>query len=136
MAILAGAEFVVGPALNHELISMCRRYGRVVIPGAFTPTEIVEAWQSGADLVKVFPASLGGPNLIKALKGPLPQIPLVPTGGVTADNAGDFIQAGAAAVAAGTSLVSNELVKKKDLKALTARAIEFADAVKQARQVQ
>ena len=136
MAILAGAEFVVGPALNHDLISMCRRYGRVVMPGAFTPTEIVEAWQSGADLVKVFPASLGGPKLIKALKGPLPQIPLVPTGGVTADNAGDFIQAGAAAVAAGTSLVSNELVKKKDFKALTARAIEFAEAVKLARQVQ
>jgi len=134
MAILAGAQFVVGPALNADMIAMCRRYGKVVIPGAFTPTEIVEAWRSGADLVKVFPASLGGPELIKALKGPLPQIPLVPTGGVTAENTGDFIRAGAAAVAAGASLVSKELVKKKDLKGLTERARQFARAVKEARE--
>ena len=136
MAILAGAEFVVGPVLNRDLIAVCRRYGKVVIPGAFTPTEIVEAWQSGADLVKVFPASLGGPKLIKALKGPLPQIPLVPTGGVTADNAGDFIRAGAAAVAAGTSLVSKELVKQRDFKALTERARQFIEVVREARQGQ
>ncbi len=134
MAILAGAEFVVGPALNADMIATCRRYGKVVIPGAFTPTEIVEAWQTGADLVKVFPASLGGPELIKALKGPLPQIPLVPTGGVTAENTGDFIRAGAAAVAAGTSLVSKDLVKKKDFKGLTQRAQQFAEAVKKARE--
>jgi 2-dehydro-3-deoxyphosphogluconate aldolase/(4S)-4-hydroxy-2-oxoglutarate aldolase len=134
MAILAGAEFVVGPALNAAMIAMCRRYGKVVVPGAFTPTEIVEAWQGGADLVKVFPASLGGPALIKALKGPLPQIPLVPTGGVTAENTGEFIRAGAAAVAAGTSLVSKDLVKKKDFKGLTERARQFAEAVKQARE--
>jgi len=133
MAILAGAEFVVGPALNADMIGMCRRYGKVVVPGAFTPTEIVEAWQTGADLVKVFPASLGGPSLIKALKGPLPQIPLVPTGGVTAENTGDFMRAGAAAVAAGTSLVSKDLVKKKDFKGLTERARQFAEAVKTAR---
>jgi len=133
-AILAGAEFVVGPALNVDMIAMCRRYAKVVIPGAFTPTEIVEAWQSGADLVKVFPASLGGPALVKALKGPLPQIPLVPTGGVTAENTGEFIRAGAAAVAAGTSLVSKDLVKKKDFKGLTERARQFAEAVKKARE--
>ena len=133
MAILAGAEFVVAPSLDVHTIAMCRRYGKVVVPGAFTPTEIVQAWQSGADLVKVFPASLGGPELIKALKGPLPQIPLLPTGGVTAENTGDFIRAGAAAVAAGTSLVSKDLVKKKDFKGLTERARQFAEAVKKAR---
>ena len=134
MAILAGAQFVVGPTLNHEVIAMCRRYSKVVMPGTFTPTEIVEAWQSGADLVKVFPASLGGPELISALKGPLPQILLVPTGGVTAENAGEFILAGAAAVAAGTSLVSKELVKNKDFKGLTERAGRFATAIAKARE--
>ncbi|MCD6333761.1 MAG: bifunctional 4-hydroxy-2-oxoglutarate aldolase/2-dehydro-3-deoxy-phosphogluconate aldolase, partial [Candidatus Latescibacteria bacterium] len=82
-AILAGAEFVVAPTTNFDVIRMCQRYDKVVMPGAFTPTEILAAWEAGADVVKVFPASLGGPGLIKAIKGPLPQIALLPTGGVT-----------------------------------------------------
>ena len=132
-AILAGAEFVVGPTLSLEVIQMCRRYSKIVVPGAFTPTEILTAWESGADLVKLFPATAVGPKYIKDLKGPLPQIPIVPTGGVDVNNAGEFIKAGAAAVAAGTSLVDSKALAARDFGAITAMAQRFVSAVRQAR---
>lgn len=107
--ILAGAKFVVGPSLNQEIIQLCRRYSIVAIPGAMTPTEILTAWEQGADVVKVFPVSnLGGPSYIKALKAPFPQILLNPTGGIDLDNAQDFIKAGAAVISVGSSLVDKK----------------------------
>ncbi|MCP4645648.1 MAG: bifunctional 4-hydroxy-2-oxoglutarate aldolase/2-dehydro-3-deoxy-phosphogluconate aldolase, partial [bacterium] len=110
MAILAGAEYVVTPTLSVPTIQMARRYGKPVCCGAYTPTEILTAWDHGADFVKVFPASVGGPGYIKAIKGPLPQIPLVPTGGVELDNIGEFLAAGASALAVGGNLVSKKLL--------------------------
>jgi len=104
-AILAGAQFLVSPTVEPDVIEMAHRYGVVVIAGAMTPTEILTAWEMGADMVKVFPADILGPGYLKAVHGPLPQVPLVPTGGITADNAGDFIKAGAAVVCAGGWLV-------------------------------
>ncbi len=132
-AILAGAEFVVGPTLNPDVIRLCRRYSKVVMPGAFTPTEILTAWECGADLVKVFPATAVGPKYLKDIKGPLPHIPLVPTGGVEADNAGAFIRAGAAAVAAGSSLIDGKALAARDFGAITAMAQRFVAAVQEAR---
>lgn len=132
-AILAGAEFVVGPTVSIPVITTARRYGKVVIPGAYTPTEILTAWEAGADLVKVFPANVGGPEYIKAIKGPLPQVPLVPTGGVELDNIGAFMKAGAAAAGVGGNLVGKKLVESRDYAAITKNARAFADAVKAAR---
>jgi len=104
--ILAGAAFVVSPILDEATITCCRRYGVPVMPGALTPTEVVRAWQAGADIVKVFPCgAMGGASYVKSLKAPLPQIELVPTGGVALETAGDFIAAGASAVGAGAVLV-------------------------------
>ncbi|MEK6570944.1 MAG: 2-dehydro-3-deoxyphosphogluconate aldolase, partial [Bacteroidota bacterium] len=91
-AILAGAEYVVGPVLNEEVIRMAKRYSKVVIPGAFTPTEILRAWEAGADVVKVFPATALGPKYFRDILGPLPQVRLTPTGGVTVENTGEFIK--------------------------------------------
>jgi 2-dehydro-3-deoxyphosphogluconate aldolase/(4S)-4-hydroxy-2-oxoglutarate aldolase len=132
-AILAGAEFVVSPTLNLEVIEVCRRYSKVVIPGTFTPTEILTAWQAGADIVKVFPATVGGPRYLKDILGPLPQIRLCPTGGVTLENTPDFIKAGAVAVAAGTSLVDKKAVSEKNYDLITETARKFCQAVKLAR---
>jgi 2-dehydro-3-deoxyphosphogluconate aldolase/(4S)-4-hydroxy-2-oxoglutarate aldolase len=112
---------------------MARRYGKVIIPGAYTPTEILTAWEAGADLVKVFPANVGGPEYIKAIKGPLPQIPLVPTGGVELTNVGAFMKAGAAALGVGGNLVGKKLVESRDYAAITKNARAFADAVRAAR---
>lgn len=133
LAILAGAEYVVSPTLSKDVIRMARRYSKCVIAGAYTPTEILTAWEEGADLVKVFPASVGGPGYIKAIKGPLPQIPLVPTGGVELDNVGAFLAAGASALAVGGNLVSKALVAAGDLEGITRNAKAFADAVAAAR---
>jgi 2-dehydro-3-deoxyphosphogluconate aldolase/(4S)-4-hydroxy-2-oxoglutarate aldolase len=121
-AILAGAQFIVSPSFKPELAAICRRYSVPVMPGAFTSTEIVTAWESGADMVKVFPASLGGPALIKALKAPLPQIDMVPVGGVSLENAADFIRAGASAIGAGSALVNQRLLEAGDFDALEERA--------------
>ena len=133
MAILAGAQYVVTPTLSIPSIEMARRYGKPVICGAYTPTEILTAWESGSDLVKVFPANIGGPGYIKALKGPLPQIPLVPTGGVELENVGEFLSSGAAALAVGGNLVSKKLLAAKDFDGITVNAEAFAQAVKAAR---
>jgi len=131
--ILAGAEFVVCPTLNLEVIEVCRRYSKVVIPGAFTPTEILTAWEAGADIVKVFPATVGGPRYLRDIRGPLPQIRLMPTGGVNLENTPDFIKAGAVAVAAGTSLVDKRAVSQREYDIITENAKRFVEAVKLAR---
>jgi 2-dehydro-3-deoxyphosphogluconate aldolase/(4S)-4-hydroxy-2-oxoglutarate aldolase len=128
-AVLAGARFLVSPTLREETTEMCHRYGVVSIPGALTPTEILTAWESGADLVKVFPATVGGPGYISDLLAPLPQVRLVPSGGVGLSNAGEFIRAGAKAVAVGGALVSNEVVAKGDFDLLTERARRLYAAV-------
>jgi 2-dehydro-3-deoxyphosphogluconate aldolase/(4S)-4-hydroxy-2-oxoglutarate aldolase len=133
-ALLSGAKFIVTPTLNLEVIRMAKRYSAVVIPGTLTPTEILAAWEAGADLVKVFPISqVGGPAYIRALQGPLPHIPLVPTGGVNLQNAGDFIRAGAAAIAAGGELVDKKAVAEKKFSVIAENARQFLAEVKKAR---
>ncbi|MCM8768132.1 MAG: bifunctional 4-hydroxy-2-oxoglutarate aldolase/2-dehydro-3-deoxy-phosphogluconate aldolase [Candidatus Omnitrophica bacterium] len=129
LTILSGAEFVVSPAINSRVIELCRRYSKIVIPGAFTPTEVITAWQAGADLVKIFPASLGGPDYIRALLAPLPQVRLLPTGGVEAENVADFIKAGSYAVAAGGNLVSRHLLKQRDFQGITELARKFVTEI-------
>jgi 2-dehydro-3-deoxyphosphogluconate aldolase/(4S)-4-hydroxy-2-oxoglutarate aldolase len=132
-AILAGARFIVSPTLNPATVELCHRYSAIAVPGTFTPTEILTAWEWGADLVKVFPAGTGGPGYIKAVLAPLPQVRLVPTGGVNLKNAADYIQAGAAAVAVGGGLVNKKLVAAGDFNALTETARGLVAAVRQAR---
>jgi len=120
--IAAGADFVVSPITDMETVKVCRDAGVLVAPGAFTPTEIVAAWRAGADIVKVFPATSLGPQFCRDLRGPLPEVRLMPTGGVTVENARDFIAAGAAAVGLGTALVDAKAVEAGDWEALEARA--------------
>ena len=135
MAILAGADFIVAPALDDATIRLCRRYAKIVMPGALTPTEILRAWELGADFVKVFPAdALGGPSYIKAVKAPLPQVDLVPTGGVDIDTAAEFIRAGAAAVGVGSALVEKKIIAAGDWSRLTQKTEEFLQTVTAARQ--
>lgn len=133
--IQAGARFVVSPALSLDTIACCRRYGVVVMPGALTPTEVVAAWQAGADLVKVFPCgAVGGASYVKALKAPLPQVDLVPTGGVNLKTAADFIKAGAAALGVGADLVDLAALRQGRPEVLTERARQFVEVVRAARQ--
>lgn len=133
-ALLAGAQFLVTPTLNLDLIQLAHRYSAVIVPGAMTPTEILTAWNAGADMVKVFPAAqLGGPEYIKALRGPLPQILYVPTGGVNLQNAGAFIKAGATALGAGGELVDKKAVKEKKFNVITENTRAFLKAIKEAR---
>jgi 2-dehydro-3-deoxyphosphogluconate aldolase/(4S)-4-hydroxy-2-oxoglutarate aldolase len=129
MGILAGARFVVTPALRPEVITMCRRYSIPIFCGALTPTEALNAWEAGADAVKIFPAEFFGPAYIKSLKAPLPHIDFVPTGGVTPENVGEFLKAGATATAAGSSLVDAKSLKEKNWAAITAKAQAFVTAV-------
>ena len=129
-AMLAGAEFVVSPVTKPDVIEICNRYGKVVIPGAFTPTEILKAWESGADYVKVFPSSGVGPSYIKDIKAPLPQIPLIPTGGISAENAAEYLTAGATALGVGSSLVSSRLIESGNFAELTERAKKLVSAIK------
>ncbi|MBM3801901.1 MAG: bifunctional 4-hydroxy-2-oxoglutarate aldolase/2-dehydro-3-deoxy-phosphogluconate aldolase [Acidimicrobiia bacterium] len=132
--ILAGAEFIVTPSLKASTIEMCRRYSKVVIPGALTPTEVVTAWEAGADFVKVFPCdNVGGAKYIKALKGPFPQIDLIPTGGVNLNTAEAFIAAGSAALAVGSELVDKAAVAAQDFRKITENARKFMEAVRSAR---
>jgi len=133
-AILAGAQFVVSPTLDVQMLEICRRYSVLVFPGAFTPTEILTAWQAGADMVKVFPAGFGGPQFIKAVKAPLPQVELVPVGGVSVDNVADFVRAGAAAVGVGGALINQKLLDTGDFAALTERARRLVEAVENGRE--
>ena len=132
--ILSGAQFVVSPALNVETIECCRRYGVAIMPGALTPTEVVQAWTAGADFVKVFPAgALGGANYLKALKAPLPHIELVPTGGVSLKTAADFIKAGASALGVGADLVDLKAIRDGQTGVITERAKQFVQIVREAR---
>lgn len=133
LAILNGAQFVVGPVTVPEVIDMAHRYGKPCMPGAFTPTEIYNAWLRGGDIIKVFPASCGGLEYIKAIRAPLPQIPLTPTGGVDLDNLADFIKAGVVCIGAGGNLVSKKLVAARDYKGLTENARRYAEAFNAAR---
>ena len=132
-AIAAGAQFVVSPIFDEQIVQTTIRYGKISIPGAFTPTEILKAWTAGGDIVKVFPSTALGPTFIKDLLGPLPQLKLTPTGGVDQKNAGEWIKAGAVCVGAGSSLVSKDAMAKGDWKAITANAKAFVEAVKAAR---
>lgn len=132
-ALLAGAEFIVTPTVNAEVIQMCRRYGKVCMAGAFTPTEILTAWEAGADVVKVFPAEVGGPGYLKAIHGPLPQIRLLPTGGVNLDTLPAFMQAGACAVGLGSSLVEKEALANRDLGRIKSLAAAYVQKVQQCR---
>jgi len=135
-ALLAGAQFIVSPTLNLELIHLAHRYSAVVIPGAMTPTEILTAWNAGADMVKVFPAAqLGGPDYIKAIKGPLPQILLVPTGGVTLQNAGAFIKAGVSALGVGGELIDKKAIKDKKFHIITENTRAFLTTIQEARKI-
>jgi len=135
MAILAGAQFVVCPTLNLDTITLCRRYSVPVMPGAFTVTEILEAWERGADIVKVFPASIGGPSYIKAIKAPLPQVKLMPVGGVNQETTSEFIRAGCEVVAVGSALVDQTLLDEQKFDVLTERAIRFREEVAKGRAV-
>jgi 2-dehydro-3-deoxyphosphogluconate aldolase/(4S)-4-hydroxy-2-oxoglutarate aldolase len=133
-AILAGAQFIVSPTFKASLIEICRRYSIPVMPGAFTPTEALTAWECGADMVKIFPAGFGGPPLIKAIKAPLPQIELVPVGGVNEETTADFVRAGAAAVGVGSALVSRGLLDAGDFPTLTERARWLIEEVARGRE--
>ncbi|PUU94023.1 MULTISPECIES: bifunctional 2-keto-4-hydroxyglutarate aldolase/2-keto-3-deoxy-6-phosphogluconate aldolase [Halanaerobium] len=129
--ILAGAEYIVSPSLDEETIAMCNRYQKAVMPGAMSVTEVVKAMKFGADIIKIFPATLFGPKIIKAVKGPLPQAPLMPTGGVSLDNVKDWIKAGSLAVGVGSSLSKG--AKTGDYEQVTETAKEFIRLIKEAR---
>jgi 2-dehydro-3-deoxyphosphogluconate aldolase/(4S)-4-hydroxy-2-oxoglutarate aldolase len=133
VALLAGAEFLVAPTVNLDVIRLCHRYDKVVMPGALTPTEVLAAWEAGADIVKVFPSDLGGPNYLKALRGPLPQIRLMPTGGVNLQTAADFLKAGACALGIGGSLVESAAVAGRDMQRIESLARQYVEIVKKTR---
>jgi 2-dehydro-3-deoxyphosphogluconate aldolase/(4S)-4-hydroxy-2-oxoglutarate aldolase len=129
--ILAGAEYVVSPGTDFETIKLCNRYQKVVMPGCMTVTEVLKAMEAGADVIKVFPATLFGPKIIKAIKGPVPQAPLLPTGGVNLDNVAEWIKAGSLAVGVGGSLTAG--AKKGDYEAVTNTASEFVKRIAETR---
>jgi 2-dehydro-3-deoxyphosphogluconate aldolase/(4S)-4-hydroxy-2-oxoglutarate aldolase len=132
--IQAGAQFIVSPALNEETIAFCRAQDVAIFPGALTPTEVVRAWNAGADAVKVFPAgAVGGASYLKALKAPLPQIELIPTGGVSLKTAADFIKAGAMALGVGADLVDAKALREGNDQLITERARQFLEIVREAR---
>lgn len=128
--IAAGADFIVSPVTDMGTIDVCREAGVLVAPGAFTPTEIVAAWKAGADIVKVFPTTSLGPQFFKDLRGPLPEIRLMPTGGVTLENARAFLEAGACCVGIGTALLDKRMVEAGDWKGLAERARRLSEAVR------
>ncbi len=134
LAILAGAQYIASPITSAEVINMAHRYGKPCMPGAYTPTEIYTAWILGGDIIKVFPAGCGGLEYIKAVRAPLPQIPLIPTGGVDLSNLADFIKAGVALIGAGGNLVSKKLIEAKDYQGLTENARRYSEALTQARE--
>ena len=130
----AGAKFIISPALNLETVEFCRERDIVVMPGALTPTEVVTAWNAGADLVKVFPCgAMGGASYLKSLKAPLPHIKLIPTGGVNLNTAGDFIKAGASAIGVGADLVDLKAIREGRGSEITENARKYLEIVKEAR---
>jgi 2-dehydro-3-deoxyphosphogluconate aldolase/(4S)-4-hydroxy-2-oxoglutarate aldolase len=135
MCILEGAQFIVSPALNTKTIEMCHRYGVAVLPGALTPTEIVTAWEAGADVVKVFPASaLGGAKYLKSVKAPLPQVELIPTGGVSLATAAEFLEAGAFALGVGADLVNLKAIADGKPETITDNARKYLEIVRKFRE--
>lgn len=132
VAILSGAQYVVSPYLNREVVRLCNRYQVACMPGAMTIKEVVECMEAGADIVKIFPGELFGPAIIKAIKGPIPYAPLMPTGGVSLDNAGEWIKAGSVAIGVGGSLTAP--AKKGDYQAITEIGKQFVEKVRQARE--
>jgi 2-dehydro-3-deoxyphosphogluconate aldolase/(4S)-4-hydroxy-2-oxoglutarate aldolase len=131
--IEAGAQFVLAPNLNEDVVAVCNRAGVVCIPGVMTPTEADHAMAAGADMLKMFPASTVGPDHIGALQGPLGDVPIMPTGGVSAENVADYFDAGAVAVGAGSALVNYEAIEREDWDAVEQSAAEFVAAVEDAR---
>jgi 2-dehydro-3-deoxyphosphogluconate aldolase/(4S)-4-hydroxy-2-oxoglutarate aldolase len=132
-ALLAGAEFIVAPSLNLDVIRLCQRYDKLVMPGAFTPTEILTAWEAGADIVKVFPAEVVGPSFFKAMRAPLPQIRLMPTGGVDLSTAAAFLKAGACCLGIGSQLVEPKAVAERNFERIRDLASQYASIVHEAR---
>ncbi len=132
-AILAGAEYIVSPTVNFEVIKLCQRYDKLVMPGAFTPTEILAAWEAGADIVKVFPADVVGPAFFKAVKGPLPQIRLMPTGGVDLTTAPAFLKAGACCLGVGGQLVEPAAIATRNFARIRELAQQYVSIVKETR---
>ncbi|WP_459927493.1 bifunctional 4-hydroxy-2-oxoglutarate aldolase/2-dehydro-3-deoxy-phosphogluconate aldolase [Desulfosporosinus burensis] len=133
LALLSGAEFIVSPSLQPDVITVCKRYGKPVISGAMTPTEIITAYELGADIIKVFPAGVLGPQYIKDIRGPLGHIPLIPTGGVSVENAAQFIKAGCIAVGMGGSLIPKQAVQEGQWDLITEKARKIVDVVDKAR---
>lgn len=132
--LLAGAQFIVSPALNLDTISLCHRYSAPVCPGVLSPTEVITAWSAGVDFVKVFPCgSVGGASYVKNLKGPFPQVKIIPTGGVSLTTAADFIKAGASALGVGTDLVDVKAIREGNADIVTERARQFVEIVRSAR---
>jgi 2-dehydro-3-deoxyphosphogluconate aldolase/(4S)-4-hydroxy-2-oxoglutarate aldolase len=132
-ALLAGAEFIVAPTLNLDVIRLCQRYDKLVMPGAFTPTEILTAWEAGADIVKVFPAEVVGPAFFKAVRAPLPQIKLMPTGGVDLTTATSFLKAGACCLGIGGQLVEPKAVAERNFDRIRELASQYVSIVHEAR---
>lgn len=133
-ALLHGAEYIVAPTVNLETIRLCRRYDKVVMPGAYTPTEVLTAWEAGADVVKIFPAEIGGPAFFQALRGPLPQIRMMPTGGVDLSTAESFLRAGACCLGVGSKLVEPKAVAAADYTRIRDLASQFSAIVRRCRE--
>lgn len=133
--MLAGAQFIVTPSLNLATIEMAKRYSKVITPGALTPTEVVTAWQAGGDVIKIFPcSSVGGAKYIKSLRAPFPQIEMMPTGGVTLETAGDFLRAGACAVAVGAELIDGANIREGHYEVFEDRAKRFLEVIRKTRE--
>lgn len=132
-AILSGADFIVGPTYDFGLIALCNRYSIPVIPGCYTPTEMLSAWEAGADMINLFPARIGGPTLIKEILAPLPQLEIVPVGGVNLKTAEEFIKNGAAAIGVGSALISQALLNANDMEKITRKAEAFIQEIKKGR---
>ncbi len=133
MTMLAGADFVVSPSLHEDVIEICNRYGTLVAPGVMTPTEAIRGYEAGADLIKVFPASSLGPGHLKSINGPYSQIPLMPTGGLTLENAADYIEAGAECIGAGSALVDYGAADRGEFETITEQARAFSERIEAAR---
>lgn len=129
-AFLAGAEYIVSPTLDTEVIAMARRYGKLVMPGCFTPTEILKAWNAGADIIKVFPAEVVGPAYFKAVRGPLPQVRMMPTGGVDLNTAASFLEAGACCLGIGSQLIDPTAVAGRKFDLISQKAAKYREIIK------
>ncbi len=132
-ALLAGAEFIVAPTVSRRVIRLCRRYDKMVMPGALTPTEVLAAWEAGADVVKVFPSDFTGPGYLKALLGPLPQVRLMPTGGVNLQTAAEYLRAGACVLGIGGALVEPKAMAARDLGRIESLARQYVKIIKETR---